>query len=273
MTLFISDLDGTLLSGGRAVSAYSREILNRLIGRGMRFSYATARSALTAKGATEGLALREPAILYNGGLIYDFNAHETLRAVYLNEEEKRHILDVLFFHGIVPLAFGATGEKREFVAYLEGRESEGTLRYLSHRIGDPRLLAVRSEGELLSGRLFNFKCVGPKEQLEGAWNVLKYDSRFLCIFHPETYRSDFWIEISPREASKANAVRFLKERLGCDRAVCFGDTSNDSDMFDVCDEKYAVMNADAWLKEKATGVVGYADEDGVAKWLEANAGF
>ena len=51
-------------------------------------------------------------------------------------------------------------------------------------------------------------------------------------------------------------------------ALCFGDTSNDSDMFDVCDEKYAVMNADSWLKEKATGVIGYCEEDGVAKWLE-----
>ena len=39
-------------------------------------------------------------------------------------------------------------------------------------------------------------------------------------------------------------------------------------MFDVCDEKYAVMNADSWLMEKATGVIGYCEEDGVAKWLE-----
>ena len=33
------------------------------------------------------------------------------------------------------------------------------------------------------------------------------------------------------------------------------------------DEKYAVMNADGWLKEKATGVIGYCEEDGVAKFL------
>ena len=39
-------------------------------------------------------------------------------------------------------------------------------------------------------------------------------------------------------------------------------------MFDVCEEKYAVMNADDWLKAKATGVVGYCEEDGVAKFLE-----
>lgn len=42
---------------------------------------------------------------------------------------------------------------------------------------------------------------------------------------------------------------------------------------DVCDEKYAVMNADEWLKRKATGTVGYCEEDGVTKWLAENAVF
>ena len=84
------------------------------------------------------------------------------------------------------------------------------------------------------------------------------------------YQNDFWMEISTRGANKAKGVLFLKDYLNCDKVVCFGDTSNDSDMFDVCDEKYAVKNADEWLKEKATGVIGYCEEDGVAKWLEAN---
>ena len=54
--------------------------------------------------------------------------------------------------------------------------------------------------------------------------------------------------------------------------MCFGDSANDSDMFDVCDEKYAVQNADDWLKAKATSVIGYCEEDGVAKWLDEHAG-
>ena len=33
------------------------------------------------------------------------------------------------------------------------------------------------------------------------------------------------------------------------------------------------MNADDWLKQKATGVIGYCEEDGVAKWLERYSGF
>ncbi len=270
-TLFVTDLDGTLLTGQEKISAYSLERINRLIEAGLLFTYATARSAESAFRATEGLALNMPAILYNGGLIYRFDTRETLRYTVFEEEWKGYVYSVLKGYGIHPLVFGALTKDRERVAYLQGDPSFGLRRYLFRRAGDKRFAAVENEEDLLAGYVFYFKCIGPREQLECAWNVLKYDPRIICIFHQETYQNDFWLEISPRAATKANAVTFLKSYFGCDRVVCFGDTSNDSDMFDVCDEKYAVMNADGWLKEKSTGVIGYCEEDGVAKWLEGNA--
>ncbi len=273
MTLYVTDLDGTLLTKEEKVSAYSREKLNRMTDAGMLFTFATARSVLSAQRAVEGLRVSAPAILYNGGLVYDFGAQKALFTALIGEEERYAVMDVLRAHGIFPFVFGARTADAERVAWLEQNESEGIRRYLSRRAGDERFCPVRTEDQLLSGYIFYFKCIGPREQLERAWNILKYDERFICIFHPETYTSDFWMEISSRRANKANGVRMLKELLGCGKAVCFGDTSNDSDMFDVCDEKYAVMNADSWLKEKATGVIGYCEEDGVAKWLEAHAGF
>ena len=146
----------------------------------------------------------------------------------------------------MPFVFGAFSD-RERVAWKAGEESIGMVRYLYRRKDDPRMEPVGSEREMLEGHTFYFKCIGPKEQLESAWNVLKYDPRVICIFHQETYQNDFWMEISPHEATKANAVEFLQRQQGCDRTVCFGDSSNDSDLFDVCAEKYAVQNADGWL--------------------------
>lgn len=269
-TLYISDLDGTLLTSRERVSAYSIEKLNALMERGMILSFATARSALSAKLALDGLKIDAPVVLYNGGLIYNYGTGETLRSVLFTEEEKRYVFSVLKEHGIPPFVFGARRKDRERVAYEVGKENPGIVRYLYRRRGDVRLDPVNSEEELLEGYIFYFKCICPREQLERAWNILKYDERFICIFHQEKYQNDFWMEISPREATKANGVKFLRNYLGCGKVVCFGDTSNDSDMFDVCDEKYAVMNADSWLKEKATGVIGYCEEDGVAKWLESH---
>jgi len=273
-TLYVSDLDGTLLSREARIPVYSIERLNRMIEAGMTFTFATARTAQSARAAVEGLCLRTPAILYGGGLIYDYASHETLRAVLFEKEVKEYVLSVLLTYGIQPFVYGASAEgTRELVVWNRQAETTGMQRYLSQRCGDSRLYPLDGGGELLNGFVFNFKCVGPAEQLEKAWNVLKFDSRLICLYHKETYQNDYWIEISPRESNKASAVAFLKERLGCGRGTCFGDSSNDSDMFDVCDEKYAVKNADDWLKAKATAVIGYCEEDGVAKWLESNAGF
>lgn len=271
-TLFVTDLDGTLLTRNERVSAYSCERLNRMIDAGMTFTYATARSGLSAQKAVEGLHFKLPAILYNGGLVYNFETKEILRRISFDEELARYVLAVLGEHGIMPFIYSGI-EQNERVVWQLGKENDGMRRYLFRRRGDVRLHGVDRAEELVRGDVIYFKCIGPRGQLETAWNILKFDPRVICIFHQETYQNDFWMEISPREATKANAVGFLKSYLGCGRVVCFGDTSNDSDMFDVCDEKYAVMNADEWLKAKATGVIGFCEEDGVAKWLEANSGF
>lgn len=273
-TLFVTDLDGTLLTKDERVSEYSRDRLNRLIGRGLLFTYATARSFESAKKAVAGLDLNVPVALYNGGLIYHPKTQEVLSAVLFNDEEKNYIYSVLRAHNIQPFVFGAIKDRKcERVAWISGSETFGMQRYLSRREGDTRIVPVRDEVDLLNGSVFYFKCIGPQSTLERAWNDLKLDTRFICIYHQETYQSDFWMEISPRMATKANGVKKIKSYVGADKVVCFGDTSNDSDMFDVCDEKYAVMNADEWLKRKSTGVIGYCEEDGVAKWLERNSGY
>lgn len=269
-TLFVSDLDGTLLTREERLSDYSLEHLNALLARGVNFTYATARSVGSAVRALQGLNISMPAVYYNGGLVYDRTSGKTLKYTCFEDSLKAYVLSVLESFGIMPFVYSAT-EKRENVVWRLGKESFGMKRYLNRRQGDCRLLVANTDAELLTGYVFYFKCIGPKEQIEQAWNVLKYDSRVICIFHQEMYQNDFWMEISPRDATKANAVAFLKEHLGYDKLVCFGDTSNDSDMFDVCDEKYAVKNADDWLKEKATGVIGYCEEDGVAKWMDENA--
>ena len=43
-TLYISDLDGTLLNSQGKISDYSIKTINNLINEGMIFTYATARS-------------------------------------------------------------------------------------------------------------------------------------------------------------------------------------------------------------------------------------
>ena len=54
-TLYVTDLDGTLLNSSDKISQYSIEIINGLVAKGMQFTYATARSLVSASMVAKGL--------------------------------------------------------------------------------------------------------------------------------------------------------------------------------------------------------------------------
>lgn len=97
-----------------------------------------------------------------------------------------------------------------------------------------------------------------------------FDIHSVFATQQELFRPEYFLEIMPKKASKAEAIKRLKEIWHCDKVVSFGDAVNDIPMFEISDECYAVANAVPELKAHATGVIASNDEDGVAKWLEQN---
>jgi hydroxymethylpyrimidine pyrophosphatase-like HAD family hydrolase len=59
----------------------------------------------------------------------------------------------------------------------------------------------------------------------------------------------------------------LKQLLGFERVICFGDSDNDLSMFEAADESYAPANANNVIKSAATAVIGHHNEEGIAKFL------
>ena len=98
----------------------------------------------------------------------------------------------------------------------------------------------------------------------------KYKDKYHCVYQTDIYTNEQWLEIMPLEASKSNAIRQLQSMLNCEKLIVFGDGKNDIDMFQMADKSYAVANAHDELKQYATEVILSNDEDGVARWLEAN---
>ena len=101
-TLYVSDLDGTLLRSDETTSEYTNSVINNLTDRGMIFSYATARSLVTAKKVTKGLRAEIPLIVYNGAFIVDNLTGEVLAANYF-DESVGSVLDDLLGNQIFPI--------------------------------------------------------------------------------------------------------------------------------------------------------------------------
>lgn len=265
-TLYLSDLDGTLLRSDQRTSTYTNETINRLVAEGMMFSYATARSFNTARKVTQGLDARIPLIVYNGAFIIDNATHELIQTNLFTEADAAEILHDLLDAGVCPIVY-CLDDKERFV-YNRCRINDDTRDFVASRRGDSRDTPVNDDALLTRKGTFYFTCIDEKEKLAPLNE--KYRERFTCVYSKDIYSGAQWLEIMPKAATKAHAARQLAKLLGCDRIVAFGDAVNDLPLFEVSDECYAVANAAEELKEKATSVIGCNDEDGVACWLNAH---
>lgn len=268
-TLYVSDLDGTLLTSDMKISENSLKVINSLIDEGMIFTYATARSISSASIVAAGLSTRHPIIAYNGAFIVEPDTRKILAKEDFNRTQTEVVMDILGQNHISPLVYSFV-EGKERVSWIPNEANEGKRHYIDSRKGDKRLRPVITDEELYAGEVFYFTCIGEKEELEPIYEVLKDNDNYTCTFQPEIYREEYWLEIMPCRATKANAILRLKELLGCDRIVSFGDAINDIPMFKISDECYAVENAVDELKKIATEVISSNNQDGVAKWLLEN---
>ena len=263
-TLYVSDLDGTLLRSDQRTSDYTNSVINRLTEQGMIFSYATARSYHTARRVTAGLNAEIPLIVYNGAFVIDNLTGAHLLENYFDETADR-LLDDLNAHEIYPIVYSFTDGAEKFSFELA---TDGMRFFLDSRKGDIRRNAVASADGLKAGRKFYITCIDVPEKLRPFYD--KYRNQYHCVYQRDLYSGAQWLEIMPQAASKSNAVRQLKALLQCDRVTAFGDGRNDIDLFQLADESYAVQNADEELKKYASAVIPSNDEDGVARWLAAH---
>lgn len=262
-TLFVSDLDGTLLHSDERVSPYTCDVINRLTEKGIMFSYATARSYITARKVTAGLNAQIPLIIYNGAFILDNLTGAIMLSNYFGNEVQG-ILSELINAGIIPIVYAYIDGVEKF-SFVYDKCSRGMKEFLSTRTGDVRANSVTDTEQLRKGEIFYITCIDDEEKLKPFYD--KYKDDFHCVFQRDIYSGEQWLEIMPKSTSKANAVLRLKEYLKAERVVVFGDGKNDVDMFEIADECYAVENAVEELKNIATAVIQSNNEDGVAKWL------
>lgn len=265
-TLYVSDLDGTLLRNNEKTSSFTNSVINDLTKQGMLFSYATARSLITAQKATAGILANIPLIVYNGAFVMDNATKDILIENYF-DHSVYEVLDDLFENKVYPIVY----------AYIDGIErfsfvpelcTKGMQKFLDSRKGDVRTNAVNAVTDLKAGNLFYITCIDTPHKLQPLYE--KYKNVFHCVYQTDIYTNEQWLEIMPLNASKANAARQLKALLGCEKIVAFGDGKNDMDLFELADESYAVENAHEDLKKYATAIILSNEEDGVARWLTQN---
>ena len=295
-TLYLSDLDGTLLNEGAVISAYGEEALRRLIESGLHFSIATARTAGTALSILRNIPFRLPIILMNGALIYDTREKVYVKANIIPTETAAQVLAVLRRHSATCLIYALQGNEvlniheadtsvyiREFceeriVRYNKAfvtvdrlEEAVSPLFTRGERDGDRGgMEAAPYKDDEVSEGIVYFTLLDTEEVLRPISEALAAIPGIAMTMYADIYQKGLWyLELFSEAASKRSGALYLKEAYGFDTLVGFGDNVNDLPLFDACDESYAVDNAVPEAKAKATGIIASNREDGVPKWLLA----
>lgn len=266
-TLYLSDLDGTLLNADACLSQRSESMLSALIEEGVWFSIATARSMQTALPIIQALHIPIPLVLMNGAVLYDLQRKGVLDMQTFARQQLEEALALVRAHDLDPLLYTLDERDLQRIYYMELRQ-QAQKAHVDSRLsqGDPRFHRVDSFDAAFEERCFYVTTIGPKEALSPLSQALG-DAGIEHHFYYDVYTKGYFIECCPGGMNKGVTALRLKECLGADRLVVFGDNLNDLAMFRAADESYAVADAQEEVKAAATGVIGRSDEDGVAEFV------
>lgn len=267
-TLYISDLDGTLLTSKACLSAHSTALLQQLSAEGALFSCATARSMASVSQILAQVRMPVPVVVMNGVCIYDMQTRQYLRCEAIAADTAMQVAELL--------------EQMQVPAFLYTME-KGSLGCFHHRLDDPVMEAYRaarpqrfdrpfiqvdSLTQAVSQQTIYITMVDKEERIRRIRDAIAPLPGLQHAFYKDVYDRDSWyLELCGAGASKRQAVEYLRNAYGFEHVIGFGDNLNDLSLFAGCDESYAVANARQEVRAAATGVIGSNEQDAVPEWI------
>lgn len=270
-TLFVTDLDGTLLDTRAQLSDTTRDVLRRLLADGLPFSVATARGLPSMCEILADVPIRLPVVALNGAYIADLAAGEILDVQSFEEVEAAALVHLARSYGLSPVisAHRATGDALR----IGPSTNPAMAAYLSTITRDPRL--VRTERLLEPGdAVVCITLIDAPAALARLRDAIEAEVPGVIVHLAEDlyFPGWGWLTVSSQRATKGAAVRSWMAHRGLadHRLVVFGDQLNDCSLFEAADHAVAVGNAHPELLALADEVIGPHSEDAVARYIEAS---
>ncbi len=274
-TLYVSDLDGTLLSPDRKVSEESVRLLNEAIADGALFSVATARTPATVGPLLQDVDCTLPLIVMTGAAIWDRKDNHYLHASFHSETTARRLVELYKKHGLCTFIY-ILGEDNVIHIYHLGEMSPLEWVFMEERLTTPyKQFHVDEKGcsELPDrlDRVLLFYSMRPTEEVTPVYDEIKDADDLRAVFYHDMYGEEIALmEVFGPDASKANAVKILADMAEADKIVAYGDNVNDIPILSIADDAVAVENAVDEVKGLAGRIIGPNSADSVAKDIKSH---
>ncbi|MBE6779302.1 MAG: NUDIX domain-containing protein [Ruminococcaceae bacterium] len=269
-TLYVTDLDGTLLQDDSTLSDYTVDTFNRLISRGMMLSVATARGTIGVQlVGLDRIHFRVPLVMLGGVLLYDLARRRIIHSCEMSADTVKAILSVFRKAERHPQLYRRRGNEVHIYytsllpqeeGFIHRATADGhTFQQYYHRVS-----------HLKDSPAIFFSCQSPYDRQLSLKEQLDRIPGIRTVLYQDTYTEDNWfLEVYREDAGKDRGVERLQQRLHADRVVAFGDNVNDIPLFSVADLALCVQNASPAAMAAADRQIGANSEDGVARYLHA----
>lgn len=253
--LLLSDMDGTLLSPDGTISEGNRAAIVEFVEGGGLFSVATGRTHYSAWTRIHNLPINCPAIIYNGGGIYDFQKKEFLQTrCFRRSEVEECLLDVIrLFPDISTMAF-----ETDRIAVLSGGE------WVDELPVEEQPHFVKTEISDVRDDIFKLIFISTESRVTELRRYL--NSHPMADISVMMLAASTCLELLPKGVSKGKALEWLHNYLGIpvEKTIAIGDYENDIEMLRVAGIAAAPENAHPDILVLADIVVSNHGNDAVA---------
>ena len=259
--LVVSDVDGTLVKSGYEIPKENIKAIERFSNLGGRFSFATGRGIALARNYADCFALSAPAILVNGGVIYDYSIDKILFERTL-DAGVRTVL------GEITDAFPQIGVEiicRDKVVIVKMNDEVHKHTSLEHT---PMTF---TDADTVGNGWNKVLFAGKPEEIGKLQEYIKKriidDEIFKKYYFVQT--SGLYYELLPLNTNKAFGLEKLAQLLNIriENTVAIGDYYNDIELLNAAGLSAVVADAPDEIKNNADIVVGPCLKGGVAELL------
>ena len=265
-TLFVTDLDGTLITNDCEIPDRAAEHICLLTGAGVKITYSTARTYRTTDRILRGVPAPYPVALMNGVMIRNVKLGTNAEVCYIDRSVLPTVADIILSAGLSPFVYRYTdGELATCYAEIANTYMADFMDERIVKFGKPFMKVSSVASACAGGDVIYFALIDEEVRIKKAFEELKKTGSVGLACY-KSHEADFWyLEVFSPDASKKNAVNELKRLAGADRLVCFGDNLNDLPMFEISDECYAPVTANGEVKRRADGLIPPPEDCGVTE--------
>lgn len=269
-TLYVSDMDGTLLGNDSLVSPRTSSVISDLSRRGALITVATARTPATVDTLLATTHTRCPAIVMTGAAQWDLRNRTLMNMHLFTPPAAADIASRFRAAGLDPFIYTVANPSHLDVYHGTAmNRSENDFYQERRHLALKQFHIGRAPEPHENERTILMFDTGPSDSIRKLADELSGRSDCSVIAYPDIFSPDTSvIEVQTAGVSKAAAVGELARQLGADRIVVFGDNLNDLSMMAVADVAVAVGNAQPEVKEAADIVIGPNSADSVAMFIE-----